>query len=104
MCRAREERAKIQARDTLFRENNRTRLNSSNPRIECKGLRVNDKICIDPQEIASHFRSHFKDLATSSQSSSLTETESIVPDLKFSSFTFWTLKLNLKKLRVPSEL
>ena len=87
-CRAREERAKIQARDTLFRENNCSRFNSSNPRSECKGLRISDNICTDPQEIVSHFRNHFKELATSSQSqsSSLTEAESIIPDLEISSF------------------
>ena len=87
-CRAREERARIQARDTLFRENNRSRFNSSNPRSECKGLRISDNICTDPQEIVSHFRNYFKELATSSQSqsSSLTEAESIIPDLEISSF------------------
>ena len=87
-CRAREERARIQARDTLFRENNRSRFNSSNPRSECKGLRISDNICTDPQEIVSHFRNYFKELATlsQSQSSSLTEAESIIPDLEISSF------------------
>jgi len=38
MCRAREEQAKIQARDTKFRENDRTRFKSSNSKTECKGL------------------------------------------------------------------
>ena len=45
-CLAREERARIQARDTLFRENDRTRFRSSNPRTACKGLRINDSMCI----------------------------------------------------------
>ena len=83
-CRAREER--IQARDTLFRENDRTRFRSSNPRTACKGLRINDSMCTNPQEIANHFRDHFEDLATSSPSSSLTETESTIPYLETSSF------------------
>ena len=73
MCRAREERAKIQARDTLFSENSRNRFKSSNPRIECKGLRINENICTSPQEIAGRFRDYYKELATSSQSSTLIE-------------------------------
>ena len=86
MCRAREERAKIQARDTLFSENSRNRFKSSNPRVECKGLRINENICTSPQEIAGRFRDYYKELATSSQSSMLTEVESTIPDLEVSSF------------------
>ena len=78
MCRAREERARIQARDTLFRENNRTHFRSSNPRTACKGLRINDSMCTNPQEIANHFRDHFKDLATSSPSIPYLETSSFL--------------------------
>ena len=85
MCRAREERAKIQARDTLFSENSRNRIESSNLRV-CKGLRINENICTSPQEIAGRFRDYYKELATSSQSSTLTEVESTIPDLEVSSF------------------
>ena len=84
--RAREERARIQARDTLFREGDRTRFRSSNPRTACKGLRINDNMCTNPQEIANHFRDHFKDLATSSPSPSLTDAELTIPHLETSSF------------------
>ena len=33
-------------------EINRSRFRSSNPRTECKGLRISSNICTDPQEIA----------------------------------------------------
>ena len=77
---------KIQARDTLFRQNNHSRTRSSNPTTECKGLRISNNICTDQQEIANNFRIYFKELATSSQSPPLTEAESIIPDLEISSF------------------
>ena len=64
----------------------RNRFKSSNPRVECKGLRINENICTSPQEIAGHFRDYYKELATSSQSSTLTEVESTIPDLEVSSF------------------
>ena len=77
---------KIQARDTLFRQNNHSRTRSSNPTTECKGLRISNNICTDQQEIANNFSIYFKELATSSQSPPLTEAESIIPDLEISSF------------------
>ena len=86
LCCAREDRAKIQAWDILFRKSNHSCFRSPNPRTECKGLRINNNICTDSQVIANHFRSYFKHLATSSQSPSLMEAESIIPDLEISSF------------------
>ena len=73
-------------RDTLFSENSRNRFKSSNPRVECKGIRINENICTSKQEIAGSFRDYYKELATSSQSSTLTEVESTIPDLEVSSF------------------
>ena len=83
-CRAGEELVKIEAQDMLFKENNQSRFRSFTSHVECKGLRINESICTDPQEIVNSFQNHFKELATSSPS--LLEAESIIPDLEHSSF------------------
>ena len=78
-CRARKERATIQARDSLFREKNRNRFKSSNRTAECKGLKINN--CV-PQEIANLFSEYFGNLATSLPSKSLTDAESDISDFE----------------------
>ena len=72
-CRARKERATILARDSLFREKNLNRFKSSNRTAECKGLKINNCVCTDPQEIANLFSEYFGNLATSLPSKSLTD-------------------------------
>ena len=73
-CRARKEWATIQAWDSLFRQN---RFKSSNPRSECKCLKINNNICTDPQEIAEN-------LTMSLPSSPLSSAD--IPDLESLSF------------------
>ena len=80
------ERAKIQSRDLLFKENSNNRFKSSTSKTECRGLKIGDDICTDSQEIANHFSDHFANLAKSSPSSPLRNATSDVSHIELTSF------------------
>ena len=80
------ERAKIQSRDLLFKENSNNRFKSSTSKSECRGLKIGDDICTDSQEIANHFSDHFANLAKSSPSSPLRNATSDVSHIELTSF------------------
>ena len=80
--RAKMERAKIQSRDLLFKENSNNRFKSSTSKSECRGLKIGDDICTDSQEIANHFSDHFANLAKSSPSSPIRNATSDVSHIE----------------------
>ena len=84
--RAKMERAKIQSRDLLFKENSNNRFKSSTSKSKCRGLKIGDDICTDSQEIANHFSDHFANLAKSSPSSPLRNATSDVSHIELTSF------------------
>ena len=97
-CRARSERAKIQSRDLLFKENNRNRFKSSTTKAECRGLKIGSDICTDSQVIADHFCDHFAKLAVSSPSSPLRNATSDVSRIEVTSFLSYDNILDYKIL------
>ena len=65
-CRARKERADIQKRDQLFKNNSNHRFRIFKPKTSCsKLLDENDHQTTDPSAILEVFRSHFSKLASS---------------------------------------
>ena len=84
--RAKMERAKIQSRDLLFKENSNNQFKSSTSKTECRGLKIGDDICTDSQEIANHFSDHFANLAKSSPSPPLRNATSDVSHIELTSF------------------
>ena len=65
-CRARKERADIQKRDQLFKNNSKHRFRIFKPKTSCsKLLDVNDHQTTDPSAILEVFRSHYSKLASS---------------------------------------
>ena len=84
--RARLERAKIQSRDLLFKENSRDRFKSSTSKAKCRGLKIDNDMCTDSQKIANHFSDHFANLAMSSPSSPLRNAVSDISHIEVTSF------------------
>ena len=80
------ERAKIQARDLIFKENNHHRFKYPQNRYECKSLLIDDQIKTDPVEIASHFKEFYANLCSSSPSAHLESLESTIAVLKDKSY------------------
>ena len=80
------ERAKIQARDLIFKENNHHRFKYPQNRYECKSLLIDDQIKTDPVEIASHFKEFYANLCSSSPSAHLESLESTIADLEDKSY------------------
>ena len=85
-CRARLDRAKIQARDLMFKENQTHRFKHPKHRCECKCLLIDGQIMTDPVEIASHFKEFYQNLCSSSPTNHLDAATSTITDLEDMSF------------------
>ena len=68
--RAKKERANIQKRDKMFKENHRLRFKTPSCSSECKRLLINGAVNSDPTVILQSFRSYFAALASSTLTTS----------------------------------